>query len=449
MNDEIIVFSVYEVSLHLKQVIETQIEQLFVKGEISNFTHHSSGHMYFNLKDENSTLRCTFFRNASRYLNFIPENGMEVVCNGKLTVYEKGGSYNLNVLNMMQSGQGDLQRQFEMLKRKLSDEGLFDQQHKQALPRYPRRIGIITSPTGAALQDITNILTRRYPVEALVYPALVQGNEAPEQLMAGLRYFNAVADVEVIILTRGGGSQEDLFCFNDEGLARAIFASKIPVISAVGHEIDFTISDLVADLRAPTPSAAAELVVPDKRELLSYLKSLQHRLNLGTGSVVSHCRAELADLRYRVSRFHPESKLQNFQQRLDMAAFVLEGIAKRALPQRQSVELISMKMAYAHKNIIHFIQVKSNHLLPQLDYKIRALVKQDILKRVNCVKLRDTELRLLSPDTIMNKGYSIVMRDGKPVVSVKGIKLGDKLDVRMRDGKLETSVDKIGRQKGK
>lgn len=449
MNEEIIVFSVYEVSLHLKQVIETQIEQLFVRGEISNFTHHSSGHMYFNLKDENSTLRCTFFRNSARYLNFVPENGMEVVCNGKLTVYEKGGSYNLNVLNMTQSGQGDLQRQFEMLKRKLADEGLFEPQHKRPLPRYPHRIGIVTSPTGAALQDITNILTRRYPVEAFVYPALVQGKDAPGQLIAGIHHFNTASDVEVIILTRGGGSQEDLFCFNDEALARAIFASRIPIISAVGHEIDFTISDLVADLRAPTPSAAAELVVPDKRELLAYLQSVRHRLNLGAGSACAQSRASLADLRYRFSRFHPESKLQSFQQRLDMAAMVLEGVAKRELPQKRTVEMLSMKMDFARNNILHSLQIKGRHLLPQLEYKLRESVKLFFLKRVNTLAIKDTELRLMSPDTLMAKGYCIVLRDGKPLVSVKGIKVGDKVDLRMRDGKLGAAVEKVERQKGK
>ncbi|HOH60783.1 MAG TPA: exodeoxyribonuclease VII large subunit, partial [Candidatus Cloacimonadota bacterium] len=245
------VFSVFEISRHLRQIIESSIDALYVKGEISNFVHHSSGHMYFNLKDEYATLRCTFFKNSNYRLNFKPADGQSVVCFGKITLYEKGGTYNLNVSSMIPAGMGDMQARFEALKKKLEAEGLFDPARKKKLPPYPQRIGIVTSPTSAALQDVMNILKRRFPVDAFVYPALVQGNEAPLTLIKGISYFNQIMPVDLIILTRGGGSQEDLFCFNDEGLARAIHASEIPIISAVGHEIDFSISDFVADLRAP------------------------------------------------------------------------------------------------------------------------------------------------------------------------------------------------------
>ncbi|HQO47117.1 MAG TPA: exodeoxyribonuclease VII large subunit, partial [Candidatus Cloacimonas sp.] len=254
--ENVIIYSVYEITRQVRQVIESSLQPVFVTGEISGFIHHSSGHIYFNLKDENATLRCTFFKGANAALTFQPADGMQVICFGKLTVYEKGGYYNLNVQKMQEAGLGLLQQKFEQLKKKLEKEGLFATEHKKPLPKYPDRIGIITSPTGAALQDIINIIKRRYPVEIIVYPALVQGSDAPSQIIQGIKYFNTTKDVDFIIITRGGGSQEDLFCFNDEALARAIYASSLPVISAVGHEIDFTLTDFVADLRAPTPSAA-------------------------------------------------------------------------------------------------------------------------------------------------------------------------------------------------
>jgi len=297
------VFSVFEISRHLRQVIESSIDALYVKGEISNFVHHSSGHMYFNLKDEYATLRCTFFKNSNYRLNFKPSDGQSVVCFGKITLYEKGGTYNLNVSSMVPAGMGDMQARYEALKKKLEAEGLFDSALKKKIPPYPQRIGIVTSPTSAALQDVMNILKRRFPVEAFVYPALVQGSEAPPTLINGIGYFNQIMPVDLIIITRGGGSQEDLFCFNDEGLARAIHASKIPVISAVGHEIDFTISDFVADLRAPTPSAAAEIAVPNKEDLISYLASQEQRFYLAAEHFIGKRIAVLNDAKHKLEAY--------------------------------------------------------------------------------------------------------------------------------------------------
>lgn len=437
------IFSVYEVSLHLKQVIETQIDAMYVRGEISNFTHHSSGHIYFNLKDENATLRCTFFRNLNMRLDFKPEDGMEVVCFGRLTLYEKGGSYNLNVSDMSLSGAGVLQLEFERLKEKLKREGLFEQAHKKALPRYPERIGIVTSPSGAALQDIKTIFSRRFPVRVSVYPAVVQGSDAPSQLIAGIKYFNQAKDVELIIITRGGGSQEDLFCFNDEALARAIFASKLPVISAVGHEIDFTIADFVSDLRAPTPSAAAELAVPDKLDLMGYLNSITRRISLTMSALTGRESANLANLHHRLALLHPDKHLQAYQQRFDMASSAIFGSANYLTPLQHEFALLNNRALTGFRHLWQMLKRDAMHDLQSCDYKLKQLSTIELAKQRERLNLAGEKLRLASPQTIMSKGFSMVLKEGKALTSIHDIDPGDKLDMIMKNGSAIVSVDEI------
>lgn len=446
MNDNLMIFSVWEVSLHLKQVIETQIDAMYVRGEISNFTHHSSGHMYFNLKDENATLRCTYFRNVNMRLDFKPQDGMEVVCFGKLTIYEKGGSYNLNVSGMSLSGAGALQLEFERLKQKLKLEGLFEQAHKKALPRYPERIGIVTSPSGAALQDIKNILTRRFPVIAKVYPAVVQGVDAPAQIIAGIKYFNQSKDVDLIIITRGGGSQEDLFCFNDEALARAIFASKLPVISAVGHEIDFTIADFVADLRAPTPSAAAELAVPNKRDLMGYIESVSRRMALTLSALTARESANLEKLHHRFAILHPEKLLQEYQQRFDMAATAVFDSSDFLIPLKHDFTLINHKVSTEFRYLWQMLKRQAELEMKGSAYKLEQLSRAELDHAGERLILESEKLRLASPETIMNKGFSMVLKNGKALTSVNDIDLGDKLDMIMKDGSAKVNVDEINPQ---
>ena len=441
--DELIVFSVWEISQHLRQVIETQIEPLYVRGEISNYTRHSSGHIYFNLKDDNATLRCTFFRNANIHLDFKPEEGMEVICFGKLTLYEKGGTYNLNVQSMSLSGKGDLTQRFELLKKKLQEEGLFDPAHKKKLPRYPRRIGIVTSPTGAALQDILNILERRYPVAVDVFPALVQGAEAPAQLIAGLRCFNAAADVDLIIIGRGGGSQEDLFCFNDEALAREIFASRIPVISAVGHEIDFTIADFVADLRAPTPSAAAELAVPDRKELFSYINSLGQGLFSGLGNRLDREKKNLSELQLRLSRHHPEKVWQNLQLRLDMSAIELLKSSSRLQAALHRSALQQTIALNSIRNSLSAALTQKKHYCEAFRPLLENSVAQGFLARRNRLEKLQLQLEGFSPYAILNQGYSMLMKAGKVVSSVAQLAEHDELQARMKDGSAELQVQKL------
>ena len=434
------VFSVFEITRHLRQVIESSIEPLYVEGEVSNFVHHSSGHMYFNLKDEFSTLRCTFFKNQNYRLDFQPKDGQSVVCYGQITLYEKGGSYNLNVSTMSPSGLGDMQAKFEALKKKLQAEGLFEEERKQALPRYPETIGIITSPTGAALQDITNVLSRRYPIQAWVYPANVQGSEAPKNLIQGLRYFNEEFPVDLIILTRGGGSQEDLFCFNDEKLARAIAASKIPVISAVGHEIDFTISDFVADLRAPTPSAAAEIAVLSREDLLNYLRSLAERMALSASNSLGIYKHQLSEQAMEFARYHPERLWQKYQQRFDMATMALDNV-KHSLREPQ--------IAFERSEQSFFTSIQRFSELRVQRYQDRLERAQDFLelysrrsidKLVSRLELKQQHLEMISPDYLLKQGWALVIKEGKIMRSIKDIDPGDGLTIKLRDGEANVEV---------
>lgn len=445
--EEIAVFSVLEVTRHIRQVLESSIESLYVMGEISGFVHHSSGHMYFNLKDENATLRCTFFRNANYRLDFKPTEGMQVVCYGRITVFEKGGTYNLNVSSITQAGLGLMQQKIELLKKKLLQEGLFDPKHKKALPKYPETIGIVTSPTGAALQDIKNVIMRRFPVQMVVYPALVQGAEAPEQLIKGIRYFNDTKSVELIILARGGGSPEDLFCFNDEALVRAVFASRLPVISAVGHEIDYTLVDFVADLRAPTPSAAAELAVPAKEDLKNYLLSLQRRMQ----PVVDRKRAELAReisaLQLELSKYHPERLWQSLQQRFDMATLSLGNTAGKLESKR-------MELHQAENNslgkILQLLTAKTTRSELQQQHLAMKL-QEGVASRLERQKMRldaiSELLEQLSPSKMRDKGWLLAEKQGKILKSVHDLNVDDYFTLHFADGKATNKVLSIERDK--
>lgn len=441
--DNLIVFSVFEITRHLRQVIESSIEPLYVGGEVSNFVHHSSGHMYFNLKDEFSTLRCTFFRNQNYRLDFQPKDGQSVVCFGQITLYEKGGSYNLNVSNMSQAGLGEMQAKFDALKKKLQVEGLFDESRKQTLPRYPEKIGIITSPTGAALQDITNVLSRRFPIEAWVYPALVQGSKAPQSLIRGLSYFNEEFPVDIIILSRGGGSQEDLFCFNDENLARAIAKSKIPVISAVGHEIDFTISDFVADLRAPTPSAAAEIAVPSREDLLNYIRSLAERMFLTASHTIGICKHQLSVQAMEFVGYHPERLWQPYQQRFDVATMALDNVKHFIREPQISFERSEQSF---HASLQRFSELRVQRYRDRLDHAqeyLQLYSRRNLDKLTNSLELKRQHLEMISPDFLLKQGWALVIKNGKIMRSIKGIDPGDSLAVKLADGEAKVEVKEI------
>ena len=395
MSTEIL--TVTQVGEYLRMMMDANpfLSSISVRGEISNFTHHKSGHLYFSLKDETGTLRAVMFRSAAQYVNFKPENGMKVILTGRISVFPRDGQYQLYVNYMQPDGLGALYLALEQLKRKLSAEGLFDEARKRPIPAAPQKIGIITSPTGAAVRDMIDILGRRFPLARVVlYPALVQGQSAAASLSAGIRFFNEEMPVDVLIVGRGGGSAEDLWAFNDEGLAYTIAASKIPVISAVGHETDFTICDFVADLRAPTPSAAAELAVPDKAELLA-------RLRATNGVLQKLIDKKLLALRTAVKELSGARSMQN---------------------PKNYVEDKRMELSY--------LAEKQDNAWDLL------LLKQKSSLRALCGKLET-----LSPLAVLSRGFAAVFdKQDRAVTSASMLAVGDEIAIRFFDGVANATV---------
>lgn len=442
--DESLIFTVSEVTLHLKQVIETQIEALYIVGEVSNFIRHSSGHIYLNIKDDNAIMRCAFFRNNNYNLDFKPIDGDRVICFGKIVVYEKSGQYQLLVQNMFPYGKGILQQRFEKLKAQLLNEGLFDAIHKKPLPKYPDTIGVITSPTGAALQDIRNILSRRYPCRLVVYPALMQGENSPKQNVKGIEYFNKVVKPDIIIIARGGGSQEDLFGFNDEELARSIFASIIPVISAIGHEIDFTIADFVADLRAPTPSAAAEIATPDRADILNKLVALEREYLLNVQKRLGNMHRSLQQIQMRILRFNPERVWQAYQQRYDetlLALMLTKGkINKLKQDYLHRQYTISQSL---HTAVSRFASAKKQHLSYQ-SIQFKQLMNFNLQNIKHKLNLATNTLEELDPRKVLSRGYALVRKDGNIVHSIDEITINTQIAVAFKDGVARAQVtDKV------
>ncbi|MBO5415412.1 MAG: exodeoxyribonuclease VII large subunit [Clostridia bacterium] len=326
--------SVSALNGYIKQMMERDdfLSGVAIRGEISNFKRNISGHLYFSLKDDGAAVSAVMFRSAASRLTFLPSDGMQVTIYGRVSVYEKTGQYQIYAETMVADGIGELARAYEAMKRRLEAEGLFAEERKKPLPKLPRRVGIITSPTGAAIRDMLNVTGRRYPLaDILIFPAAVQGAEAPLQLTSGIGYFNAEKNVNVIIIGRGGGSIEDLWAFNDEGLVRAVAASEIPVISAVGHETDFTLCDFAADKRAPTPSAAAELAVPDKVTLQNYLSTREERITRRITSVVNRRTEDILNLEKIITRNSPVQKLENSRREIVYLGARIENSAKKRL----------------------------------------------------------------------------------------------------------------------
>ena len=388
--------SVTQLNEYLKMVIEGDrvLSNVFVRGEISNFKLYSSGHAYFTLKDDAGQLKSVMFRSYFSRLAFLPEDGMRVIAHGRVSVYETSGQYQLYVDDLQPDGAGSLAMRFEQLKRKLAAEGLFDEARKRPLPPMPKRIGVITSPSGAAVHDIIHVLGRRFPMaEMILYPSEVQGTQAPAQLISGIEFFSMTGLVDVVIIGRGGGSAEDLWAFNDEYLARAVASCSVPVISAVGHESDFTICDFVADRRAPTPSAAAEIAVPDKGELLRSFLSVQVGLQTSLQKRIAQERRVLAQLSASRVFSRPEQMLDRFRIRLD-----------------------------------------------ECDADLNRAVVQAILQKKQNTASVAGKLQALNPLSILSRGYATVSRDGVSVTSVKQINDNDTLDIRMADGSVRATV---------
>ncbi len=330
------VYKIFELTEFIKQTLEQRIGAVWVEGEISNFTLHSSGHMYFSLKDEASQIKAVMFRTTNMKLRFTPAQGMRVLALGYVTVYERSGAYQIVVQAMQPAGLGALQLAFEQLKQKLDAEGLFDPKHKKNLPFLPKRVGVVTSPTGAVIRDIIHVISRRCPgTEIILAPVRVQGDGAAGEIAAAIELFNRQKNADVLIIGRGGGSLEDLWPFNEEKVARAIFASQIPTISAVGHEVDFTMADFVADLRAPTPSAAAELAVPDKEALIGHIREMSRRLRDGMQNRLSLYRQQVARIRASYGFRRPADLIRQRQQTLDHVSHRLEAALKTTQERRR------------------------------------------------------------------------------------------------------------------
>ncbi|MDD3052129.1 MAG: exodeoxyribonuclease VII large subunit [Candidatus Cloacimonetes bacterium] len=440
-NDNI--FSVSEITAHVKNIVESTIPPLLVTGEISNYILHSSGHIYFSLKDARSTIKCVFFRGSNINLNFDPRNGDKVICSGKLTVYERGGNYQINIFNMYPAGIGELQIKFEELKRKLQSEGLFDEIHKKPLPRFPENIGLITSADGAALQDIKNVIARRFPVNVQLYAVSVQGKNTPAEVVSGISFFNAGRSVELIIIARGGGSQEDLFWFNSVEIARAIFDSEIPIITGIGHEIDFTIADFVADLRAPTPSAAAELAVPDKDELLATLSSFRKNFNSIVKNNLNEKRVQLNSQEKRLSAFHPKLVIQQFHKRLDESKLKLTGLRSvfTELKHKMS-ELEALLNTTTEKEYRRYLLEKSRFLSSSM-HKLNTLTETNLSGKKTETELLKTKLVQLSPYEALKRGYSILKKENRIVSSVKKLTINDKIETILKDGKCICNIEEI------
>jgi exodeoxyribonuclease VII large subunit len=389
------VFTITEITRQIKLSLEAGFSHVTVMGEISNLNRHSSGHMYFTLKDEGAALSAVLWRSRVGSLGFSPEDGVKVVVRGDITVYPPRGNYQIDVQAMQPLGIGELQLEFERLKKQLLAEGLFDEERKKPIPQYPSRIGIITSPTGAALQDIITIISRRFPaVELLIAPVRVQGTGAAKEIAEAIAMMNESRGADVLIVGRGGGSLEDLWPFNEEIVARAIDASQIPIISAVGHEVDFSISDFVADLRAPTPSAAAELVVPDRRTILETLRNYRYTINDTMGSIIDRLRERVAQIVGSYAFNRPVDVLRQYSQHHDELEHRL------------------------HSSFLH-------------GYRLTQHRAQALRQRVEA----------LNPDLVLKRGYALVRKEDMIVKSRSELRHDDMLTIQFHDGKIRTRVE--------
>ena len=422
--------------------LEREYSDIWVEGEISNFRAHDSGHLYFTLKDRDSQIRAVMFRSQARLLRFRPENGMQIVLRGRVTVYEDKGDLQLSAEYLEPKGAGALQIAFEQLKAKLETEGLFDAAQKKPVPPLPRRIGIVTSPQAAALRDILNILRRRHhSANIVIFPAQVQGESAANEVAAGIKYFNRAKNVDVIIVTRGGGSAEDLAAFNHEGLARSVAASQIPVISAVGHETDVTIIDFVADLRAPTPSAAAELVIRSRQEIEEQAEGLRLRLGRAVRYRLLMARQALIQAAQQGAFARMMDGINQRQQKLDDLTFRLEKTERRLIEQhRRRWERASAAVRhYDARRVLAGIRKD----LASQTANLAAATRNALVFQKSRLHRLQLQVQALSPVSILERGYALVFdSSGKLVKSTAQVGIGDEISARLAQGTLTARVQK-------
>jgi exodeoxyribonuclease VII large subunit len=459
------VYAVSRLVREARSALEGSFPLVWVEGEISNLAMPASGHIYFTLKDEAAQVRCAMFRNRNRQLRFTPENGMQILLRVRVTLYEGRGEFQLVVEHMEEAGSGALQRAYEALKHRLGSEGLFDQEVKKTLPTMPSSIGIVSSPDGAAVHDILNVLNRRFPTANIIlYPVAVQGEGSAAQIAHAITTANERQECEVLIIGRGGGSLEDLWSFNDEHVARTIFASKIPIISAVGHEVDFTIADFVADVRAPTPSAAAELAVPDSTELLSKIHSFGRRL---TSLITQQLQSELRHVQHLFRRLpQPKAQLtqqaqlitrlkqqlnrswlrtvESKQQKLDLLTARLTHPQAKIDTQKQKVAGLQTRLQQAIKQKLNTIKHQQQYV-QQLQKQLHGGIQQILSTQKTKLSQQMRTLAAVSPLNTLERGYSITTTadTGEVLQHVAGVELGDSINVRLQQGQLNCEIKEI------
>jgi exodeoxyribonuclease VII large subunit len=435
------VYSVSRLNREVRMLIDQGLAVIWVEGELSNFSQPGSGHWYFSLKDRDAQVRCAMFRTRSVGLGFTPRAGQHVLARGRVTLYEPRGEFQLIVEHLEEAGIGALRREFERLKAKLAAEGLFAQERKRPLPRFPKRIGVVTSPTGAALRDVLHILQRRFPpAQVLIYPASVQGDAAAPSLVAALTLASARAECDVLILARGGGSLEDLWAFNDERVARAICASAIAVVAGVGHEIDFTIADLVADARAPTPSGAAELVAPDRDACLEALAKTQQRLSLAARRELRTCSQRLDSVAARLRLTHPGVRIQQQEQRLDDLEQRLTGALRGGMHRHRSRLSDIMERLTRQSPERHLRAYCVRH--DALGVRLQTALTQRLASAGHRLNLAQRALHAVSPLATLDRGFAIITReaDGALVTDARALRAGEEIRARLAHGGVRARV---------
>lgn len=414
--------TISEFTKYLKTKFDSDLSlrRVYIKGEISNFKAHTRGHFYFTLKDQDSRINAVMFASSTKTVKFKPQDGMTVLVTGRVTIYEATGGYQIYVEEMTEDGIGNLYIAFEQLKEKLAKEGLFDRSKKKKIPRIPKKIGIVTASTGAAIKDILTTIKRRYPVcETILFPSLVQGENAKDDIVKKIKLANTY-DIDTLIVGRGGGSIEDLWPFNEEIVARAIYDSKVPVISAVGHEIDFTIADFVADLRAPTPTAAAELAVPDINTIITYLTTAKTRSYNALNNIIETKKIYLSKLTDTYVLKKPSNIYEIKEQKLDI---LIEKLNKEIniILENNRIKLFKYSNSYILNN-------------PDMLYKFKRQNLNNII----------SQLEVLNPMNTLKRGYSITRKNNRVITTIKELKENDKLTISLKDGNIETQVIKIG-----
>ena len=436
------IYTVTRLNRQARLILEGELGTVALTGEISNLATPSSGHWYFSLKDAQSQLRCAMFRGNNRSVAFRPKNGDQVLITGKITLYEPRGDYQLVAQTLAPAGAGLLKQQYETLKLRLDEEGLFAHSRKRPLPEHPKRVGIISSASGAALHDMLSVLARRAPyIEVVLYPSQVQGELAASQLISALQTANRRNETDLLILARGGGSLEDLWCFNDERLVRAIAASTLPVVSAVGHEVDITLSDLVADLRAPTPSAAAELISRDGSAQQQQYQQWQARLYHAQQRAMLTIRQRLTSLDARLQRLHPQQQLQQQAQQLDRLETRLRRAQQLALSQsQQQLNTLALRLQYQHP--AQYVS-RQKRALSHLAERLQILSKQQLNQYAHQLALASSRLNAISPLATLARGYSITQHNNKVLTDVSQLAPGDQLHTQLAHGEVVSQVLKL------